>query len=314
MNNRAASGWLAVLLGLLLAAEPAAEQLTVQSLIGLKELGFSEVEIREQVARFGVPGSMSAADIAALEQAGFSADMIDFLNKPQPAAGQPPAAAVGIGEERLQPLPPPAGPAEPEPVAPPAAAAAAEPPPVAQEPRQPPPAPLPAISQQQVLEIQRHLNALGYDAGSEDGIMGRRTAGAIHEFQRDAGIEATGAASAELLAQLKVALRHRGGELAPAGSQALVGGWQGVYQGGYGVPTEMYLDLMADGRFSSSSVSMAGYAESAGSYRVQGNTLLLTNDYGQTERYPFRLQGRQLIVRMPQTGEEVVFNRYAEGM
>ena len=165
-----------------------------------------------------------------------------------------------------------------------------------------------------MLDIQRHLNALGYDAGTEDGVMGRRTAGAIREFQRGSGIAVDGQASPELLAQLKVALRQRGGQLGPARGHSLVGGWQGVTQGTYGVPTEMYLDLMADGTFSSSSVSMTGYAEAAGTYRVQGNTLVLTNEYGQTESYRFRLQGRQLIVRMPQTGEEVVFNRYSEGM
>ena len=50
----------------------------------------------------------------------------------------------------------------------------------------------PAFRGDDVRELQRRLNALGFDAGREDGIFGARTEGAIVEFQRNVGENADG--------------------------------------------------------------------------------------------------------------------------
>lgn len=56
--------------------------------------------------------------------------------------------------------------------------------------------------------VQQKLNALGYDAGPTDGLMGRRTRAAIIAFQRDRGLAATGVANQALLLQLQQAHRR----------------------------------------------------------------------------------------------------------
>jgi len=43
-----------------------------------------------------------------------------------------------------------------------------------------------------VADLQRRLNALGFDSGREDGIFGSRTDAAIRHFQRDAGLATDG--------------------------------------------------------------------------------------------------------------------------
>jgi N-acetylmuramoyl-L-alanine amidase len=43
-----------------------------------------------------------------------------------------------------------------------------------------------------VAELQRRLNALGFDAGREDGIFGQATDGALRDFQRNAGLSVDG--------------------------------------------------------------------------------------------------------------------------
>jgi N-acetylmuramoyl-L-alanine amidase len=43
-----------------------------------------------------------------------------------------------------------------------------------------------------VAELQRQLNALGFDAGREDGILGEQTARAVAEFQRNVGMAPDG--------------------------------------------------------------------------------------------------------------------------
>jgi N-acetylmuramoyl-L-alanine amidase len=50
----------------------------------------------------------------------------------------------------------------------------------------------PMLRGDDVTELQRRLNALGFDAGREDGIFGRATAGALGEFQRNTGLPADG--------------------------------------------------------------------------------------------------------------------------
>lgn len=57
----------------------------------------------------------------------------------------------------------------------------------------------------EVQEAQERLNALGYDAGPADGLMGPRTASAIEEFQRDHAMPADGRVSADLIAGLRAA-------------------------------------------------------------------------------------------------------------
>jgi N-acetylmuramoyl-L-alanine amidase len=46
----------------------------------------------------------------------------------------------------------------------------------------------PMVRGDDVAELQRRLNALGFDAGREDGIFGKETASALAEFERNAGL------------------------------------------------------------------------------------------------------------------------------
>lgn len=50
----------------------------------------------------------------------------------------------------------------------------------------------PMLRGDDVAELQRRLNALGFDAGREDGILGRDTETALRQFQRNAGTTADG--------------------------------------------------------------------------------------------------------------------------
>ena len=50
----------------------------------------------------------------------------------------------------------------------------------------------PAFRGDDVRELQRTLNALGFDAGKEDGIFGRRTADGVREFQRNVAAKVDG--------------------------------------------------------------------------------------------------------------------------
>jgi peptidoglycan hydrolase-like protein with peptidoglycan-binding domain len=52
---------------------------------------------------------------------------------------------------------------------------------------------------------QRHLNRLGYDAGPVDGVWGRRSATALRQFERAAGLSATGALTSSLVESLRKA-------------------------------------------------------------------------------------------------------------
>ena len=53
-----------------------------------------------------------------------------------------------------------------------------------------------------VAELQRRLNALGFDAGREDGILGPETETALRQFQRNAGTTADGVCGRETLAAI----------------------------------------------------------------------------------------------------------------
>lgn len=70
----------------------------------------------------------------------------------------------------------------------------------------PPPEDQPALSRSQILQLQRALGDLGYDSGEPDGILGSNTRTAIRQFQKAEGLVADGFPSAELLAQLDIAV------------------------------------------------------------------------------------------------------------
>jgi hypothetical protein len=61
---------------------------------------------------------------------------------------------------------------------------------------------IPEATQQIVQTIQSRLNVLGYNAGSEDGVLGPKTRRAIEAFQSDQNIAVTGEPSGGLLALL----------------------------------------------------------------------------------------------------------------
>jgi N-acetylmuramoyl-L-alanine amidase len=60
----------------------------------------------------------------------------------------------------------------------------------------------PMLRGDDVTELQRRLNALGFDAGREDGILGDDTASALTEFQRNIGITADGICGPETITGL----------------------------------------------------------------------------------------------------------------
>jgi N-acetylmuramoyl-L-alanine amidase len=68
---------------------------------------------------------------------------------------------------------------------------------------------VPLLRGDDVATLQRRLSALGFDAGRVDGIFGPRTAGALAEFQRNAGLVVDGTCGRETLA----ALTRLGGRL-----------------------------------------------------------------------------------------------------
>jgi N-acetylmuramoyl-L-alanine amidase len=74
----------------------------------------------------------------------------------------------------------------------------------------------PMLRGDDVSELQRRLNALGFDAGREDGILGPDTETALRRFQRERGLEPDGVCGPETVTALV-----RVGTLA-AGSVALV--------------------------------------------------------------------------------------------
>ncbi|HSO81526.1 proton-conducting transporter membrane subunit [Thiocapsa sp.] len=61
----------------------------------------------------------------------------------------------------------------------------------------------PPLSNALILLIQTHLDALGFDPGPADGLIGPRTRDAIRRFQTDRGIAPTGAITFDLLDRLR---------------------------------------------------------------------------------------------------------------
>ena len=64
----------------------------------------------------------------------------------------------------------------------------------------PPPADGLRLSRQTVMTLQVHLNQLGYDSGTPDGILGSGTRRALREFQRDRNLVADGYPSEQIIA------------------------------------------------------------------------------------------------------------------
>ena len=60
----------------------------------------------------------------------------------------------------------------------------------------------PMLRGDDVVELQRRLNALGFDAGREDGILGDDTTGALTEFQRNSGLVVDGMCGPATIAAL----------------------------------------------------------------------------------------------------------------
>jgi N-acetylmuramoyl-L-alanine amidase len=60
----------------------------------------------------------------------------------------------------------------------------------------------PMLRGDDVAEIQRQLNALGFDAGREDGILGPETGSALRQFQRNAGATPDGVCGPATLAAI----------------------------------------------------------------------------------------------------------------
>jgi N-acetylmuramoyl-L-alanine amidase len=58
------------------------------------------------------------------------------------------------------------------------------------------------LSGDDVVDLQRRLNQLGFDAGNEDGIFGEATQAAVEEFQRNTGLAVDGRVGPETIEQL----------------------------------------------------------------------------------------------------------------
>ncbi|AHE98962.1 lytic murein transglycosylase [Thioalkalivibrio paradoxus] len=68
----------------------------------------------------------------------------------------------------------------------------------------PPPADAPRMSREQVIELQTALNAMGYDSGEVDGILGPATRNAIRAYQQAEGMIPDGFPDPILLARLDI--------------------------------------------------------------------------------------------------------------
>lgn len=71
----------------------------------------------------------------------------------------------------------------------------------------PPPEDLPALSRDQIIQLQETLNELGYDSGKADGIMGSATRSAIRAYQQDQKMVADGYPGTKLLEKLDIHAR-----------------------------------------------------------------------------------------------------------
>ncbi len=70
--------------------------------------------------------------------------------------------------------------------------------------RTPPPADAPRLSRDQVMQLQTTLNALGFDSGEADGILGPATRNGIRAYQQETGMIPDGFPSRTLLGRLGI--------------------------------------------------------------------------------------------------------------
>jgi N-acetylmuramoyl-L-alanine amidase len=99
----------------------------------------------------------------------------------------------------------------------------------------------PMLRGDDVNELQRRLNTLGFDAGREDGILGEQTAAAVSEFQRNVGLAPDGFCGWTTVAALR-----RVGSLA-AGSVASVREREMLRRGPHGLGGKRVLVTAAPG-------------------------------------------------------------------
>lgn len=59
------------------------------------------------------------------------------------------------------------------------------------------------VDQELVREMQENLNALGYQAGTADGVIGKRTRGALEDFRKSEGFDAESQFSDQVLGRLR---------------------------------------------------------------------------------------------------------------
>ncbi|HEY3241574.1 MAG TPA: peptidoglycan-binding protein [Acidimicrobiia bacterium] len=72
----------------------------------------------------------------------------------------------------------------------------------------------PMLRGDDVVDLQHRLNALGFDAGREDGLFGPNTLAALLEFQRNAGVAADGICGPASVASLERLSRFASGSVA----------------------------------------------------------------------------------------------------
>ncbi|MGH8992836.1 MAG: peptidoglycan-binding protein [Acidimicrobiia bacterium] len=72
----------------------------------------------------------------------------------------------------------------------------------------------PMLRGDDVVDLQHRLNALGFDAGKEDGLFGPNTLGAVLEFQRNAGVAVDGICGPASVAAVERLSRFAGGSVA----------------------------------------------------------------------------------------------------
>jgi hypothetical protein len=78
-----------------------------------------------------------------------------------------------------------------------------------------------AATRAEVRQVQRQLNALGYDAGPVDGLYGQATRQAILQFERDHDLPTIGIPDAEVRERIAAALRRqRAEEAGDSGAEA----------------------------------------------------------------------------------------------
>lgn len=76
-----------------------------------------------------------------------------------------------------------------------------------------------ALSRNERLQFQMDLQALGFDPGIPDGVLGRRTRAALRQYQKSKAMTADGFPTAQLLAALEADMATRTPVNAPIGTQ-----------------------------------------------------------------------------------------------